>query len=347
MLGLCLGMQLLFDSLDRARRRPTGSGLIPGEVRPLDAPRAQGAADGLEPGRRGQRESPLNEGLPNPTPMYHVHSFAARPERRRRRARDGRVRRRVRHGRGARQRLRRPVPSGEVGPGRAPAALRNFASAGRGGRMIFLPAIDIRDGKAVRLQQGHFDKETVYVDDPLEAARSWVEAGARSLHVVDLDGARDGEPANLEHLKRITAELKIPVQYGGGLRSIVSVRNALAAGATRVDPRHRRLQRHRVPRRGDRHLGRARGRGDRRARRARVGVRLDEDDADAPRGRDQADAGARRQAVRLHERRPRRDAQRPGHRRGQADRRGHPRPLDLLGRHRRRSRTCARCATCA
>ena len=100
--------------------------------------------------------------------------------------------------------------------------------------MIFLPAIDIRDGKAVRLQQGHFDKETIYVDDPLEAARSWVEAGARSLHVVDLDGARDGEPANLEHLKRITAELKIPVQYGGGLRSIVSVRNALAAGATRV-----------------------------------------------------------------------------------------------------------------
>jgi phosphoribosylformimino-5-aminoimidazole carboxamide ribotide isomerase len=100
--------------------------------------------------------------------------------------------------------------------------------------MIFLPAIDIRDGKAVRLQQGHFDKETIYVDDPLEAARSWVEAGARSLHVVDLDGARDGEPANLEHLKRITSELKIPVQYGGGLRSIVSVRNALAAGATRV-----------------------------------------------------------------------------------------------------------------
>jgi phosphoribosylformimino-5-aminoimidazole carboxamide ribotide isomerase len=100
--------------------------------------------------------------------------------------------------------------------------------------MIFLPAIDIRDGKAVRLQQGHFDKETVYVDDPLEAARSWVEAGARSLHVVDLDGARDGEPANLEHLQRITNELKIPVQYGGGLRSIVSVRNALAAGATRV-----------------------------------------------------------------------------------------------------------------
>ena len=100
--------------------------------------------------------------------------------------------------------------------------------------MIFLPAIDIRDGKAVRLEQGRFDRETVYVDDPLEAARSWVEAGARSLHVVDLDGAREGEPQNLEHLRRITSELRIPVQYGGGLRSLVSARNALAAGATRV-----------------------------------------------------------------------------------------------------------------
>jgi phosphoribosylformimino-5-aminoimidazole carboxamide ribotide isomerase len=100
--------------------------------------------------------------------------------------------------------------------------------------VIFLPAIDIRDGKAVRLEQGRFDRETVYVDDPLEAARSWVEAGARSLHVVDLDGAREGTPQNLRHLKRITDELRIPVQYGGGLRSFGSARDALAAGATRV-----------------------------------------------------------------------------------------------------------------
>jgi phosphoribosylformimino-5-aminoimidazole carboxamide ribotide isomerase len=100
--------------------------------------------------------------------------------------------------------------------------------------VIFLPAIDIRDGRAVRLEQGRFDRETVYVDDPLDAARSWVEAGARSLHVVDLDGAREGSPQNLDHLRRITEELRVPVQYGGGLRSIVSARQALAAGATRV-----------------------------------------------------------------------------------------------------------------
>lgn len=100
--------------------------------------------------------------------------------------------------------------------------------------MILLPAVDIRDGKAVRLRQGRFDDETVYADDPLEAARSFVEAGARYLHVVDLDGARDGAPANLDHLERITAELEVPVQFGGGLRSLQSVRAALAAGAARV-----------------------------------------------------------------------------------------------------------------
>ena len=100
--------------------------------------------------------------------------------------------------------------------------------------MILLPAIDIRGGKAVRLQRGDFDNETVYVDDPLEAARSFVEAGARFLHVVDLDGARKGMPVNLDHLRRITGELGVAVQYGGGLRDLGAVRSALAAGAERV-----------------------------------------------------------------------------------------------------------------
>ena len=100
--------------------------------------------------------------------------------------------------------------------------------------MILYPAIDIRDGKAVRLAQGDFAQETVYDADPLSAARAWVEGGARWLHVVDLDGARDGAPANLEHLERIAGELGVPVQFGGGLRSRASVDAALAAGAERV-----------------------------------------------------------------------------------------------------------------
>ena len=100
--------------------------------------------------------------------------------------------------------------------------------------MILLPAVDIRDGHAVRLRQGHFDQETVYADDPLDAARSFVEAGARFLHVVDLDGAREGEPVNLRHVEAIARELPVPLQIGGGLRSIASIRRALGAGADRV-----------------------------------------------------------------------------------------------------------------
>jgi phosphoribosylformimino-5-aminoimidazole carboxamide ribotide isomerase len=100
--------------------------------------------------------------------------------------------------------------------------------------VILLPAVDIRDGKAVRLVQGDFARETVYNDDPLDAAKGWVEQGARSLHVVDLDGALKGAPANLEHLRRITSAVDVPVQYGGGLRDSRSVRAALSAGADRV-----------------------------------------------------------------------------------------------------------------
>jgi phosphoribosylformimino-5-aminoimidazole carboxamide ribotide isomerase len=100
--------------------------------------------------------------------------------------------------------------------------------------VILYPAIDILDGRAVRLRQGHFDESTIYHDDPLAAARSWVEAGSRYLHVVDLDGARAGEPRALEHLGRIVRETGATVQYGGGLRTVDAVEAALGAGAERV-----------------------------------------------------------------------------------------------------------------
>jgi phosphoribosylformimino-5-aminoimidazole carboxamide ribotide isomerase len=100
--------------------------------------------------------------------------------------------------------------------------------------VILYPAVDILEGKAVRLAQGDFDARTVYEDDPLDAARSWSDAGARFLHVVDLDGARDGRPANLEHVERIAREVPVPLQLGGGLRSLPDVRDALRAGAARV-----------------------------------------------------------------------------------------------------------------
>lgn len=100
--------------------------------------------------------------------------------------------------------------------------------------MILFPAVDILDGKAVRLRQGDFDEATVYETSPLEAARGWVQEGAGFLHVVDLDGARSGSPANLEQLRAIAGELDVPVQAGGGLRTVDAVRNALACGVERV-----------------------------------------------------------------------------------------------------------------
>ena len=96
------------------------------------------------------------------------------------------------------------------------------------------PAIDILGGKAVRLEQGDFGRRKTYDSDPLEAARRWVAEGATWLHVVDLDGAREGRPVNVAHLERIAARAGVPVQFGGGLRTVAAVQDAVAAGADRV-----------------------------------------------------------------------------------------------------------------
>jgi phosphoribosylformimino-5-aminoimidazole carboxamide ribotide isomerase len=100
--------------------------------------------------------------------------------------------------------------------------------------VILYPAIDILEGKTVRLARGEFDQRTVYDADPLDAARRWVGDGARALHVVDLDGARSGAPANLDHVRRIVDAVDVPVQVGGGLRTIEAVREVLDAGAARA-----------------------------------------------------------------------------------------------------------------
>lgn len=99
--------------------------------------------------------------------------------------------------------------------------------------MILYPAIDIRGGQVVRLEQGDYGRETAHDADPLDAARRWKSQGARILHVVDLDGARAGRPENLDAVRRI-AELGVPVQLGGGLRKAAAVEAAIEAGAQRV-----------------------------------------------------------------------------------------------------------------
>jgi phosphoribosylformimino-5-aminoimidazole carboxamide ribotide isomerase len=100
--------------------------------------------------------------------------------------------------------------------------------------VILYPAIDISEGKAVRLRQGHFDEVTVYRDDPLEAARTFVEAGARTLHVVDLDGAREGARRNAAVIAQLLSAVSIPVQVGGGIRSLQTAQELLDDGADRV-----------------------------------------------------------------------------------------------------------------
>lgn len=100
--------------------------------------------------------------------------------------------------------------------------------------MRLYPAIDILDGKAVRLRQGSYDESTIYADSPAAAALAWADAGARALHVVDLDGARSGSPVNIERVREITSAVDLPLQLGGGLRSQAAVEQALDAGAAKV-----------------------------------------------------------------------------------------------------------------
>jgi len=100
--------------------------------------------------------------------------------------------------------------------------------------MTVYPAIDLRGGRCVRLFQGAFDRETVYGDDPIAMARRWEAAGARWLHVVDLDGARAGQPVQADLVGAICAAIGIPVQVGGGLRDAAAVETLLARGAARV-----------------------------------------------------------------------------------------------------------------
>jgi phosphoribosylformimino-5-aminoimidazole carboxamide ribotide isomerase len=100
--------------------------------------------------------------------------------------------------------------------------------------VILYPAIDIRGGQAVRLLQGDYERETTYDSDPVDAAKRWADEGAEFLHVVDLDGAKAGEPRNLEAIRRIAESVACPIQVGGGLRDPASVSAVLEAGAARV-----------------------------------------------------------------------------------------------------------------
>lgn len=100
--------------------------------------------------------------------------------------------------------------------------------------MRIYPAIDIKGGKCVRLSQGRFDHVTVYSDNPVDMAKEWVKKGASFIHIVDLDGALSGEEANKNVIKEIVKNMNVPVQTGGGIRSIDSIKDRLSLGVNRV-----------------------------------------------------------------------------------------------------------------
>jgi phosphoribosylformimino-5-aminoimidazole carboxamide ribotide isomerase len=100
--------------------------------------------------------------------------------------------------------------------------------------MIIFPAVDIRNGKCVRLKQGRADQETVFGDDPAAMGRRWQEAGAEWLHVVDLDGAFSSSPQNLESIRRLRRALTIPMQLGGGIRTLDAVARYVDLGVDRL-----------------------------------------------------------------------------------------------------------------
>lgn len=100
--------------------------------------------------------------------------------------------------------------------------------------MLVIPAIDLKDGRCVRLRQGDMAAETVYSDDVTEVASRWQQQGAGLIHVVDLNGAVDGEPKNLPHIESVIKAVRVKVQVGGGIRTIDTVRRYLNAGVSRV-----------------------------------------------------------------------------------------------------------------
>ena len=100
--------------------------------------------------------------------------------------------------------------------------------------MILFPAIDMKNGKCVRLRQGRADEVTVFADDPVSMARHWADLGCSWLHVVDLDGAFEGKPVNAGLVKRICREVSIPIQLGGGIRSSETAEVYLDSGVTRL-----------------------------------------------------------------------------------------------------------------
>ena len=305
------GMQLLFEGSDEFGAAE-GLGLLRGDVRPLDAPGSKLPHIGWNE-VRFERDDAADAGLPDAEAYYHVHSLRARAQ-----PTDATSASATTAASSSRSRrattssAASSIPEKSSHAGLAPAARASPQLCATGARMILYPAIDISEGKAVRLVKGDFDAKTVYDDDPLDAARAWVERG-RALPARRRPRRRarrqPAEPRTTSSGSRTSCS--VPVQYGGGLRSLLRRPRRAARRRRARHPRHRGAHRRRLPRRRPRLVPRADHRLGRHARRQRLDVGLAGDDADAGRRRDRAAAAPRRALVRLHQRRQGRDARGP------------------------------------
>ena len=229
-LGICLGMQLLFESSEEDNTECLG--IIPGKILKFREPSMKVPQIGWNT-ITATRFDPLFENVPDTIYTYFVNSYYAE-------AGPYTISKSAYGNTECSAIMRKnnfygtqfhPEKSGALGL----QILKNFCEMGEKPKnLLVLPAIDIIGGKCVRLFQGDYDKQTTYSNDPVETAKSFVSAGAKYLHVVDLDGAKGGKPMNTEVIMKLIKEVSVPVQVGGGIRSAEEARAYLEAGAERV-----------------------------------------------------------------------------------------------------------------
>ena len=236
-LGICLGMQLLFEHQEEGNTR--GLGLLQGRVQSLSS-RVKVPQIGWNRVRWIQDAAGYEHAAGGR--FLFCPFICGRARRSQGRRRGLALWRCFSECRPPPQCLGHAISPGEERPGwstanrqlggRGPGNLRQVAGERPG--VILYPAIDIRGGRCVRLIEGDFSRETRYDADPSTAAERWAEAGAEWLHVVDLDGAIEGRPINRDAIAKIRAVVDIPIQLGGGLRSLTDLDDAFGAGMDRL-----------------------------------------------------------------------------------------------------------------
>src|SRR3989338_11380642 len=231
-LGICLGMQLLFDSSKEDDTKCLG--IITGSVRKFREPNMKIPQIGWNTVTIARYDS-LFEDMPNTFYSYFVNSYYAQTE-------SAYVLGKSTYGTTTLPSAVRknnfygvqfhPEKSGEAGL----QLLKNFCELGtvERNKILVIPAIDLIEGNCVRLVRGNYDEKTTYSENPLGVARSFVAEGAKYLHVIDLDGAKQGKPINRALIMKIARKAGVPVQTGGGIRTFEHAKNYLDAGVERI-----------------------------------------------------------------------------------------------------------------